>query len=71
MARYFFHIDGLRPYVDETGMILRDDQAAWEEVRRTVLDIEDHMQPGEEWRIEVLRDNKAPVFVATIHSCRR
>jgi hypothetical protein len=71
MARYFFHIDGLRPYVDESGTILRNDRAAWEEVRRTVHDIEDHMQPSEEWRIEVLRDDKAPVFVVSLHSCRR
>jgi hypothetical protein len=69
MPTYYFHIDGPRPYADLTGAILPDDESAWEQARRTVRDIEDHLQPGEEWRLEVAHGSRA-VFLLTVSSRR-
>ena len=69
MPTYFFHIDGPRPFADETGTALPDDKSAWEQARVAVRDIEDHLQPGEEWRLEVVREGEA-VFVLTVSSRR-
>jgi hypothetical protein len=69
MPKYLFHIDGPRPYVDSTGTMLPNDQAAWQETRCRVRDIEDYLQLGEEWRLEVMKDDKA-VFMVTLSSRR-
>jgi hypothetical protein len=53
MPKYFFHIDGPKPYCDEVGAMLPDDRAAWNEARRTVRVIEHYLEPGQEWRIIV------------------
>ena len=50
-------------------MMLPNDQAAWQERRRMVRDIEDHLQLGEEWRLEVAEDGRS-VFLLTVSSRR-
>jgi hypothetical protein len=67
MPKYSFHIDSPRPYVDQSGTTLPDDQTAWREARRFVRDIEDYLQPGENWRLEVMKDDKA-LFLVTLSS---
>jgi hypothetical protein len=58
MPKYFFHIDGPKPYHDEVGAVLPDDRAAWDAARRTVRDIEHYLEPGQEWRMEVHSESK-------------
>jgi hypothetical protein len=53
--------------VDPSGTTLPDDQTAWREARRFVRDIEDYLQPGENWRLEVMKDDKA-LFSVTLSS---
>jgi hypothetical protein len=63
MARYFFHVQGTRPYEDEEGFELADDAAAWHEAKRFARDIESNLQPGETWRLEVRRDRRPVYFL--------
>ena len=70
MSRYFFHISGADPFQDLEGMDLPDDKAAWREAKRLVRDIENNLEPGEEWQLEVL-DGGGPVFVLSLKSDRR
>lgn len=69
MPRYFFHIDGPKPYCDEVGAMLLDDRAAWNEARRTVRVIEHYQEPGQEWRIIVQSENTS-VYSLTVSSRR-
>jgi hypothetical protein len=69
MPRYYFNFEGRRPHDDRTGEVLRDDEAAWREAVRLVRDVEDRLQPGDEWKLRVLEE-KVPVFVLTITTRR-
>jgi len=69
MPKYFFHIDGPKPYCDEVGTMLPDDRAAWNEMRRTLRVIEHYLEPGQEWRIKVHSESK-PVYSLTVSSRR-
>jgi Domain of unknown function (DUF6894) len=69
MPRYYFHLDGTRPYCDEDGTELPDDQAAWREAKRFARDIEGHLQPGEDWRLHVLKDSRL-LYLLVVSSSR-
>ena len=69
MPRYFFQLEGTHPYLDEDGMELPDDAAAWAEAKRFARDIESHLQLGEVWRLEV-RNGGRPVFLLIVSSSR-
>ena len=58
MPRYSFDINRNNKQVhrDEVGTDLPDDQAAWEEAKRCVREIEDVLSPGDSWRLTVRRD---------------
>ena len=58
MARYFFHIDGTRPYHDEIGEELRDNTAAWRVATRLCRDIEDFLKPGQSWKLRVTTEGR-------------
>ena len=47
------------PHEDTTGTVLLDDSAAWDEALHTMRGIEDHLKPGEEWRVEVAEDGRS------------
>jgi hypothetical protein len=57
MPRYFFHIEGDRPYHDEFGDELSHHEAAWREALRLARDIEDGLVPGRNWRLVVCLDD--------------
>ena len=61
MARYFFHLQGTRPYQDDGGVDLADDAAAWAEAKRFVRDIEHSLEPGDSWHLEVRREDR-PIY---------
>lgn len=61
MPRYFFHLQGTRPYQDDGGVDLSDDARAWVEAKRFVRDIEDSLQPGDTWHLEVRRED-CPIY---------
>jgi hypothetical protein len=65
MSRYFFHITNGRPHEDEVGEELRDDCAAWLSAKRLTRDIEDTLEPGGEWNVEV-RDADGPLYEISI-----
>lgn len=62
MPRYYFHFEGSRPHTDDTGEFLKDDKAAWKAALRLARDVEDGLQPGEDWTLRVLNETK-PVFI--------
>jgi hypothetical protein len=53
MVRYFFHIDGSKPHLDEMGEVFAEDTAAWRAAVRLTRDIEDGFHPGLTWWLEV------------------
>ena len=61
MSRYFFQITNGKPYEDDTGEELRDDCEAWLSAKRLTRDIEDTLEPGGAWNVEV-RDADGPVY---------
>jgi uncharacterized protein DUF6894 len=69
MQKYFFHIAGAKPHRDDSGTPLRDDDAAWREAKRLARDIEDNLQPGESWQLEVTGES-GPVYTLTFVSRR-
>lgn len=58
MPRYYFQLDSIHPYHDGSGIELPDDAAAWLEAKRFTRDIETCLQPGEEWRLEVRKEDR-------------
>lgn len=61
MPKYFFHLQGTRPYQDDGGTDLPSDAAAWAEAKRYARDIEATLEPGETWHLEVHRDGR-PIY---------
>lgn len=63
MQRYFFHIrDGYEnSHVDTVGEVLADDATAWREAVSsaglTLRDLWRRLQPGNEWRMEVVDES--------------
>jgi hypothetical protein len=70
VPKYFFHVDGPRPHVDGIGTILSNDHAAWLKARRTIQGIEDNLEPGESWSLEVKREGGEPTFLFAMTSRR-
>jgi hypothetical protein len=69
MPRYYFHFEGSRPHIDETGELLKSDEAAWELALRLARDVEHGLQPGEDWTLRVV-DGTRPVFILTMTTRR-
>jgi hypothetical protein len=69
MSRYFFYIDSDRPHLDESGEELPDDAAAWRQGMRMARDIEDSLEPGQSWKLEI-RTGERPVYQVTITTKR-
>jgi hypothetical protein len=65
MPKYFFHIEGSRPYRDKFGEELPNDRMAWREAMRLARDIEDTLEPGQNWRLIVV-DGQAVIYVIAI-----
>ncbi|MBV8701315.1 DUF6894 family protein [Bradyrhizobium sp.] len=53
MPRYYFDIDGDKPYRDNMGEDLASDEIAWRQAMRIVREIEDVLTPGGEWCLHV------------------
>jgi hypothetical protein len=69
MLRYYFHFEGSRPHADETGELLKGDDAAWEAALRLVRDVEHGLRPGEDWTLRVVNET-GPVFILTMTTKR-
>jgi hypothetical protein len=69
MSRYFFRISNGRPHDDDVGEELRDDRQAWLSAKRLVRDIEDTLEPGGKWVVEV-RDANGPLYQISIDGRR-
>ncbi|MGY4370543.1 hypothetical protein ACVW1A_006608 [Bradyrhizobium sp. LB1.3] len=67
MLRYYFHFEGSRPHADETGELLKRDDAAWEAALRLVRDVE--QRPGEDWTLRVVNET-GPDFILTMTTKR-
>jgi hypothetical protein len=67
MLQYHFHIQGKRPYQDDGGVELADDAAAWKEAKRVARDIENSLEPGDNWHLEVRRGDR-PIYSLKICS---
>jgi hypothetical protein len=65
MTRYFFHLQGTRPYQDDGGVDLPDDARAWIEAKKFARDIEANLQPGDSWHLEVHRGDR-PIYAIKI-----
>jgi len=65
MSRYFFRITNGKPHEDNIGEELRDDREAWHSAKRLTRDIEDTLEPGGEWIVEV-RDADGPLYLIRI-----
>ena len=73
MPRYFFNTHGsARETPDEDGEILPDDEVAWKEA--TIIageifkDMDGKLRPGQEWTLEVLSENRKPLYMIHINS---
>jgi hypothetical protein len=69
MRRYYFHFDGSRPHVDDTGEILKNDEAAWAAALRLARDVEHGLRPGADWTLRVVNETR-PVFILTMTTKR-
>jgi hypothetical protein len=67
MPRYYFQLEGTRPFSDNEGTELADDAAAWLEAKRLTRDIEGDFKPGETWRLKVFKDHR-PLYLLMICS---
>lgn len=65
MPRYFFHLQGTRPYRDDGGVDLPGDAVAWAEAKKYARDIEDSLEPGDTWHLEVRREGR-PIYILKI-----
>jgi hypothetical protein len=71
MARYFFNVqNGNDTYIDEIGDDLPDDHAAWSEATRSagesLRDLDGRLQPGKEWRMEVMAEERGLLYVIEV-----
>jgi len=72
MPRYFFNTHGARETPDEDGEILPDDEVAWQEA--TIIageifkDMDGKFRPGQEWSLEVLSEDRKPLYRIRINS---
>jgi hypothetical protein len=72
MPRYFFNTHGARENPDEDGEILPDDEVAWKEA--TIIageifkDMDGKLRPGQEWKLEVLSEDRKPLYMIQINS---
>jgi hypothetical protein len=72
MPRYFFNTYGARENPDEDGEILPDDEVAWKEA--TIIageifkDMDGKLRPGQEWKLEVLSEDRKPLYMIQINS---
>ncbi|MHC2335843.1 DUF6894 family protein [Bradyrhizobium sp. USDA 4454] len=67
MPSYYFRISGTDPFYTTDGIELSDDAAAWEEARSLLRDAQESLQAGEDWTLEVNRDQR-PLFRIWLHS---
>jgi hypothetical protein len=73
MKRYFFNVfNGERSeHIDDVGEMLPHRAAAWEMATRyaaeSLRDLDGRLRPGEDWRLEVLRENETRVFQIVVH----
>lgn len=67
MPHYYFHIDGKTSHRDANGEDFDDDQKAWSAAIRLMREFESHLVPGEEWRVEVVRD-QTPIYLISVWS---
>jgi len=74
MPRYFFHIHGVRPSVDDIGEDLPHDEAAWHEATLVAgeifKDIDGKFRPDREWSLEVTDEQQSPIYSIEIKSRR-
>lgn len=68
MPRYYFDIENGRPHRDEVGEDLPDDAAAWRSAVRLAREIEDVLDPGGTWNLEVR--HHTPLFRIEVKSAR-
>jgi hypothetical protein len=70
MPRYFFNVHEGNTEPDNIGEELRDDATAWYEA--TIIagelfkDIDGKFQPGQEWSLEVLDEQRHPLYFIVI-----
>jgi hypothetical protein len=69
MPRYFFNLDGAKPFLDKEGVELPDDEAAWREAKLFARDIESNLRPGEMWYLEV-HERDRPIYQLRVCSRR-
>ncbi len=69
MPRYFFHIDGQRPFHDETGETHKNDRAAWTAALRFARDVEENLVPGDRWGLKVCREETAIYSISIWSAC--
>jgi len=70
MPRYFFNILGAWPFLDQEGIDLSDDEAAWEQATITAgelfKDVDGKLRPGQVWTLEVTGENRKSVYFIDI-----
>jgi len=70
MPRYFFNIHGVRPFHDNEGVELSDNEAAWEQATITAgevfKDVDGKLRPGQVWTLEVADENKKSLYFIDI-----
>jgi hypothetical protein len=74
MPRYFFNIDGFPTLTDEKGEELRDHDMAWREAVITagevLRDMGNRLRPEQEWRLQVVDEQRQPLYVIYVSSRR-
>jgi hypothetical protein len=72
VPRYFFNTHVVRPFPDNVGEELPDDEAAWHEATLVAgeifKDIDGKFRPEQEWSLEVTNEHGKPLYSIHINS---
>jgi hypothetical protein len=75
MPRYYFDINGSAVVDDNESETLESDEAAWHEATLVAgeifKDVDGKFRPGQQWTLEVLDEQRRPLFSINITSQRR
>jgi hypothetical protein len=72
MPKYYFDVNGNGVPNSAEGEMLPNDEAAWHEATLVAgeifKDVDGSFRPGQEWKLEVIDEQRRPLFSITVAS---
>jgi hypothetical protein len=72
MPRYFFNVCHERQSIDTEGEELPNNEAAWREATAVAGEMfrntDGKLQPGQEWRLEVMDERRNPIYMLRVYA---